>query len=278
VTEPARLPRISVVTPSYNQAAFLPATVASVLGQGYPDLEYIVQDGGSTDGTRSFLETLPEWVGWVSEEDGGQADAVNKGWQRASGEVLGWLNSDDLYDSGTLLRVGEVFAADPTVDWLVGRCRIIDESGREVRRVVTRYKNFLLGRLTLPLLLIENPISQMTVFVRRRAIDAVGFLRAELRYTMDYDLWLRLMRLNRPRVLRQVLASFRVHESSKSVGGFRAQFAEEHRVAAEHARAAGLSYLVPFRRLSTGKTVTAYAAAEAVARVRRRRSDATFRG
>lgn len=264
------LPRISVVTPSYNQATFLPATVASVLSQSYPDLEYIVQDGGSTDGTRALLEALPEQVTWVSEKDEGQADAVNRGWARASGEVLGWLNSDDLYEPSSLLRVGREFAADPNVDWLVGRCRIIDASRREVRRVVTLYKNMLLDRLTLPLLLLENPISQMAVFVRRRVIDAVGLLRTDLHYTMDYDLWIRLMRGSRPRVLQDVLASFRVHDSSKSVGDFRAQFAEEHGVATEHARAAGLSYLVPLRRVTTGKTVAAYAAAEAIARVRRR--------
>ncbi|HZA27596.1 MAG TPA: glycosyltransferase family 2 protein [Actinomycetota bacterium] len=278
MTEQQRLPRISVVTPSYNQAAFLPATVSSVLGQGYPDLEYIVQDGASTDGTRSLLESLPDWIKWASEKDDGQADAVNKGWGRASGEVLGWLNSDDLYEPGALRRVGEVFAVDPTVEWVVGRCRIIDAFGREVRRTVTRYKNLLLDRLSLPLLLMENPISQMAVFVRRRAIDAVGLLRTDLRYTMDYDLWLRLMRLSRPRMLKQVLASFRVHESSKSAGGFRGQFAEEHSVAAEHARAAGLSYLLPVRRLTTGKTVTMYAVVEAIARIRGRMSDTALHG
>lgn len=266
----ATLPSISVVTPSLNQVAFLSSAVASVLGQGYPKLEYLVQDGGSTDGTKAVLESLPPAVMWVSEKDAGQADAVNRGWARSSGEVLGWLNSDDIYEPGALLRVGRVFADNPALDWLVGRCRIVDETGKEIRRSVTRYKDLLLSRLSLPLLILENPISQMAVFVRRRALDAVGPLRPELRYTMDYDLWLRLMRLSRPKLIRDVLASFRIHESSKTSTGFRAEFAEQHRVATEHARAEGLSYLLPLRRLTAGKTVAAYAAAEAVARWRHR--------
>jgi glycosyltransferase involved in cell wall biosynthesis len=266
---PLELPRISVVTPSYNQARFLHLTVASVVGQRYPDLEYIVQDGGSTDGTRAILESLPPTVTWVSERDSGQADAVNRGWEKASGEVLGWVNSDDLYEPGTLRRVGEAFASDPKIEWLVGRCRVIDESGKEIRRTITLYKNLLLNRLSLKLLLLENPISQMAVFLRRRALEAVGPLRAELHYTMDYDLWIRLMRRSRPRILRDVLASFRVHESSKSSSGFQQQFREEHRVAAEHAQAAGLGYLVPLRRLTTGKTLAGYAALRAIARLRR---------
>lgn len=264
------LPRISVVTPSLNQAAFLPSAISSVLEQGYPDLEYLVQDGGSTDGTRAILESLPDTVKWVYEKDSGQADAVNRGWSRASGEVLGWLNSDDVYEPGALARVGKVFAANPHIDWLIGRCRIIDETGQEIRRAVTYYKNMLLNRLSMPLLLLENPISQMAVFLRRRALDAVGLLRTELHYTMDYDLWLRLMRHSRPRVIRDVLSAFRMHERSKTSTGFRAEFAEQHRVAAEHARAVGLTYLLPLRRLTAGKTVASYAAAEALGRWRQR--------
>jgi len=264
------LPRISVVTPSLNQVAFLPSAVASVLDQGYPDLEYLIQDGGSTDGTQAVLKSLPPQVKWISEKDSGQADAVNRGWARATGEVLGWLNSDDLYERGALLRVGHVFAANQQLDWLIGRCRIINESGLEIRRVVTHYKNILLNWLSLPLLLLENPISQMAVFVRRRALDKVGLLRTELHYTMDYDLWLRLMRCSRPRIIRDVLAAFRMHERSKTSTGFRAEFAEQHRVATEHARAERLTYLLPLRRLTAGKTVASYAAAEAIGRWRQR--------
>jgi glycosyltransferase involved in cell wall biosynthesis len=252
------LPRISIVTPSYNQARWLPMTVASVLGQGYPDLEYLIQDGGSTDGTRAILEALPPAIHWVSERDGGQADAVNRGWARATGEVLGWLNSDDVYEPGSLARIGEAFAADPALDWVVGRCRIIDAEGREIRRLITRYKNFLLDHLSLPLLVVENAISQMAVFVRRRAIEAVGPLRTDLHWALDYDLWLRLFRRSRPLVIRETLAGFRMYGGTKSVDGFGRQFAEEHEVSTRHAREAGLSFLIPIHRLSAWKTVAAY--------------------
>jgi len=255
-------PRISVITPSFNQAAFLPATAASVLTQDYSGVEFVIQDGGSTDGTRAFLETLPSSVRWVSEKDGGQSDAINRGFARATGDVLGWLNSDDLYAPGALAKVAQAFAEDPALDWLVGRCRIIDVGGREIRRGVTRYKDFLLDRLSLPLLLVENPISQMAVFFRRRALEAVGPVRTDLHYTMDYDLWLRLMRRSRPRVTGDTLASFRMHGSSKSVQGFRRQFAEEHEVSRAHARAAGMGWIAPLHWLSAQKTVAAYRAIE----------------
>jgi glycosyltransferase involved in cell wall biosynthesis len=255
---PTTLPRISIVTPSYNQARWLPLTAASVLDQGYPNLEYLIQDGHSTDGTREVLVGLPPEVSWVSERDGGQADAVNRGWARATGEVLGWLNSDDVYEPGALMRVGEAFAADPGLDWLVGRCRIIDARGREIRRLVTRYKNFLLDHLSLPVLLMENAISQMAVFVRRRALDAVGPLRTDLHWVLDYDLWLRLMRRSRPLVSPHVLAAFRMYGGTKSVDGFARQFAEEHAVASAHAREAGLPFLIPLHRISAWKTVVAY--------------------
>lgn len=261
------LPRISVVTPSYNQAAFLPATVASVLEQGYPDLEYLIQDAASTDGTRAILEKLPPSVKWVSAKDGGQADAVNRGWAKATGEVLGWVNSDDVYLPGALQRVGEAFAADAGLDWLVGRCLIIDSQGREIRRALTRYKDLLLDRLSLPLLFVENPISQMAVFVRKRAVDAVGPLRTELHYTMDYDLWLRLMRRSRPRVLDDALACFRVHGAAKSTG-FQRQFSEEHQVASAQAREAGMPWMVPLHWLSSRKTIAAYQVERLVGRLR----------
>ena len=154
--------------------------------------------------------------------------------------------------------MGEVFAANPDLDWVIGRCRVIDAEGREIRPLVTRYKNFLLDRLSLPLLLIENPISQMAVFVRKDALHAVGPLRTDLHYTMDYDLWLRLYRRSPPRVLRETLASFRMYGGTKSMDGFARQFAEEHEVSREHARASGLGWTVPLHWLSARKTVAAY--------------------
>ena len=121
-------PSLSVITPSYNQAEFLERTIASVLSQDYPALEYLVMDGGSTDGSVAILErhAAAGKLRFVSQRDAGQSDAVNQGFRRTSGDIIGWVNSDDLYAPGALRAVGEYFAAHPEVEWLFGRCPIVD--------------------------------------------------------------------------------------------------------------------------------------------------------
>src|SRR5258706_6083465 len=126
-------PRISIVTPSFNQAAYVDATIRSVLDQRYPNLEYIVVDGGSTDGSVDIIRRYEDRLTyWVSEPDRGQADAINKGLARATGEIRAYLNSDDLYLPGALLRVAAEYRAHPDADIICGVCRVIDEHGRMV--------------------------------------------------------------------------------------------------------------------------------------------------
>ena len=126
-----RLPRITLVTPSFNQAPYLGATIRSVLGQGYPDLEYIVMDGGSTDGSVGIIRRHEaDLAFWKSAPDGGQSDALRQGFSRATGEVLGWLNSDDTLEPGALLDVGELFARRPDANLLYGNLNFIDPTGK----------------------------------------------------------------------------------------------------------------------------------------------------
>jgi glycosyltransferase involved in cell wall biosynthesis len=224
------LPSISIVTPCLNAAATIEECLASVREQGYPSLEHIVVDGGSTDGTLELLERA-EGIRYVSEPDEGRPDAVNKGVLMASGEVIGFLNADDRYEPGALQAAGEALAARRDAMWLTGYCRIVDGAGEEIREPVTRYKNFLLRRFSFPLYLTQNFVSDPATFVRREALDAVGPLDNRYRISHDYDLWLRVARRWEPIVLERYLSSFRMVEGTLSMAGFERQFREHEEVA-----------------------------------------------
>jgi glycosyltransferase involved in cell wall biosynthesis len=225
-----QLPTITIVTPCLNAAGTLAECLASVRSQGYPNLEHVVVDGGSTDGTVELLEAA-EGVRFISESDEGRPDAANKGVRMATGEVIGFLNADDRYEAGTLTAVAEAFAREPNAMWVTGYCRVIDGGGREIRKPVTRYKNFLLRRFSFPLYITQNFVSDPATFVRRAALDAVGPLDNRYRISHDYDLWLRVARRWRPVVLRSYLASFRMVEGTLSMSGFERQFREHREVA-----------------------------------------------
>jgi glycosyltransferase involved in cell wall biosynthesis len=213
----AELPSITVVTPCLNAAATIEDTLASVHSQGYPLLEHVVVDGGSTDGTLEILERT-EGIRWISEPDDGMADALNKGVRMATGEVVGEMNADDVYEPGALLAVGEAMAENPDAEWLTGLCRIVDEQGREIRRPITAYKNFFLRRFSLPLFLTQNFVSTPATFARRDTVLALGGFNEEYRNSMDYDLWLRLARRGDPVVLDRYVLSNTI--------GFENQFRE----------------------------------------------------
>jgi glycosyltransferase involved in cell wall biosynthesis len=226
----------SVLTPSLNGATYFQQTRDSVMSQtGNFDLQWIVIDGGSHDGTIDYLRSLKDpRVQWVSEADHGQSAAINKGLGMAGGDIVAWLNSDDLYLPGALSAVADAFATHPEAQWLIGRCNIIDKDGQITRSSITHYKERLLHDYTLKRLLRENMICQPAVFWRRDFGRSVGFLDESLRYTMDYDLWLRMARQSRPLIIDRTLASFRVHMASKSRGGHREQFNEGYRVACRY--------------------------------------------
>jgi glycosyltransferase involved in cell wall biosynthesis len=177
--------RISVVTPSYNQGAFLGRTLASVASQSHPPHEHLVFDGGSTDNSVEVLKAAGNGVRWVSRPDGGQADAVNQGLQTASGEVIAWINSDDVYYPGTFAKVAAAFAADPDLDVVYGAADHIDLFDRAFEAYPTTFWDPELLRHTCF-------ICQPALFFRRRVVERVGLLDAGLRYCMDYNYWLRL--------------------------------------------------------------------------------------
>ena len=204
-------PRISIVTPSYNQGTFLEETIRSVLLQGYPDLEYIIIDGTSSDESVEIIRKYDPWITfWVSEPDAGQTDAINKGIRKTSGEVLAWLNSDDVYCPEALREIGKYFIASPHIDLLYGDCEMIDGSGRLFDRFNVRSGDAVQ-------LLEENFIAQPSAFCTRKAWEKAGGLDENLHYVMDYDLWLRIFVGGMTSVyVPTVLSRFRYHAVSKS--------------------------------------------------------------
>lgn len=209
---PAARPSVSVITPSLNQARFLGRTLRSVAGQGLPDLDHFVVDGGSTDGTLDVLRAAARpGLRWVSEPDRGQAQAVNKGISGTSGEIIAWINSDDIYYPGTIAGVLDHFAANPEVDVVYGAAQHIDADDAVIDRYPTRA--FDAGRLRQVCF-----ICQPAAFFRRRCVATSGPLDERLQYCMDYEFWLRLARAGaRFSYLPRVLSGSRLHRDAKTL-------------------------------------------------------------
>lgn len=215
----------TIVTPCLNAAATIGQALESVRSQGRDDVEHIVIDGGSTDGTQEIVERYPAVV-LVSEPDEGLSDAVNKGFALAGGELVGWLNADDWYLPGAFDAVADAAGANPEAEWITGRCPIVDGSGARQRSLVTSYKNALLARYSFPLYLTQNFVSCPSTFIRRVALEAVGTLSLDYRYSMDYDLFLRLARRGDPVILERDLAVFTMVPGTLSMENFEDQFRE----------------------------------------------------
>lgn len=230
------LPSITVVTPTFNAAATIEETLASIHSQGYERLEHVVVDGGSTDGTLELLEreSAAGRLRFVSEPDDGLSDAFNKGVAMATGDFIGWLNADDVYEPGALNAVGAAIAAQPDAEWAVGRCKIMGGDSEESRKAVTAYKNFLLKRFSLRLYLTNNFVSSPATFAKRSVLDEIGALDVRFKYSADYDLWLRLARRGDPVFVDADVARFRMADDSLSITGFEQQFVEHAQNAREN--------------------------------------------
>ncbi len=223
-------PRIGVVTPSYNQGAFIRETIDSVLGQDYPNIEYRVIDGGSIDDTPEILKGYGSRVYWISEPDDGQASAINKGLKDISSDIVAFINSDDVYLPGAFSSVAAYFADHPDALWLTGDHFVIDAKGKRIQSYVSAYKRMLRRRPTFERLAMANYIVQPSTFWRKTLLDEIGFFDESLRYCFDYDFWMRALLRHPLHVTRRPLSLFRVHGASKGGSEFARQFAEEHAV------------------------------------------------
>ncbi len=210
---------ISVVTPSFNSSAHIEATIRSVMLQEPAPLEHIIMDGVSTDGTIDILARYTH-LDWRSEPDAGQADALNKALRRTRGEIIAWINADDVYLPDTLAFVQDYFAAHPEIDLVYGEVDWVDETGRFVCHIDT--KEFIPEEA-----LFENPITQPAAFFRRSLLVRTGYLRADLHYLMDYEFWWRAYQCCRIAYVPKTLAQFRVSPHSKTSARLE-RFALEH--------------------------------------------------
>jgi len=207
---PANPPSIAIVTPSLNQAEYIERTISSVLSQQYPALHYTVQDGSSTDETHTLLRKYADRVSWESEHDDGQAHAINLGFARVKGELMGWLNSDDLLLPGTLAYVARFFTDHPDVDVVYGHRICIDRFDKEIGRII-------LPRHDPQVIKWVDYIPQETMFWRRRVWDKLGGLDQSLEYALDWDFILRAQAARfRFYRLPRFLGCFRVHEAQKT--------------------------------------------------------------
>ncbi len=203
---------VSVVTPSYNQVTYLEATIRSVLEQDYPDVEYFVIDGGSSDGSLDIIRKYAHSLaGWVSEKDTGQTDAINKGFSRAKGKYLAWLNSDDIWLPGAVRAAVQALESDETLGMVYANADIINGAGDVIGQFRARQTNYGLLRSGFV------HIPQQTAFFRRALWEQVGPLDPSFYFAMDYDLWVRLASISTLKYVPQKWAQFRLHADAKTI-------------------------------------------------------------
>jgi glycosyltransferase involved in cell wall biosynthesis len=210
--------RISVITPSFNQGNYLEGTINSVLDQGYPGLEYILIDGGSTDNSVDIIKKYSAHISyWVSEKDKGQSHAITKGFDKATGDIYCWINSDDLLEPGSLETVARYFSANDKLHLLHGGCKLIDSAGRIFKNhdAPDGYRNMTWAPATAFANWMKNWFAQQSTFWSANLWKEVGGVKSHLHYAMDLDLWQRFCEKTEMQIVPETLAAYRIHDNAK---------------------------------------------------------------
>lgn len=207
-------PKISIITPSFNQGKYLEETILSVLNQNYPNIEYIIIDGGSTDNSVDIIKKYEKYLKyWVSEPDRGQSHAINKGFERATGDIFGWLNSDDYLLPDALRTIAKMFSDEPSAGVFIGAGQFVDEDGRTI---TTKLPTSDTSITSLFKWLDDFHFMQPSCFFTRDAWNICGPLDLCLHYSMDLDLWLKLAKKYKFACIPEILSSSRVHKTAKT--------------------------------------------------------------
>lgn len=204
------LPKISIITPSYNQGKFLEETIQSVLSQNYPNLEYIIIDGGSDDNSVEIIKKYEKYLAyWESKKDKGQAHAINKGFQKSTGEIIAWLNSDDTYLPHVLEKVNTFFTNNENCKWIAGNVFFTDENGTIISKKKSLYSPFILRYAS-------SSLYQQSVFLRRDILNEIGYLNESMHFLMDQEWFCRISEKYETAIINLNVALFRWHKKSKS--------------------------------------------------------------
>jgi len=233
-------PLISIIIPSYNKVKYIEKTLESIVKQNYKNFEVIIQDGGSTDGTleiiKKYARKYPQTVSYVSSKDGGQLDAINTGLKKAKGDIVTFINADDVYAEGAFESVVGHFIENPDALWFAGRGIVIDEKNVEIAKVATWYKSFLLLHSTYYMLLSTNFLMQPSVFLTKKSIEKYGLFTGTKFSVMEYDMWLKIGVNQMPIVINKVLSQFRMEKDTKTGTNSKFLLKEDEKIVKKHTK------------------------------------------
>jgi len=232
------LPKISIVIPSFNKANYIGITLESIFSQNYKNLEIIIQDGGSTDGTVDIIKAYSKKypIFWESKKDNGQLDAICKGLQKASGDILTFINADDTYETGSFNEMSKAYLYNSDKLWFAGQGVVVNKEGVEITKFVTVYKNFLLLLNSKLCLLMTNYLMQPSVFFTKQAYKRYGPFTGTDNFITEYDLWLKFGRVSMPVIINKTVSRFRIEPSTKTKLMFRDLLKEDKKIVGRYTK------------------------------------------